>query len=68
MKEHGYITTMDAFQLYGDTRLSDTIFRLRKAGYIIASDYTKGKNRYGDDTHYVEYRLIEEGDPDKCIE
>lgn len=54
LKVHGSITSLDAFELFGNTRLSATIFNLRKK-YDIESVDEKGKNRYGDATHYVRY-------------
>lgn len=51
------ITSMEAFKLYGCTRLSDKIFRLKKRGMMIDSVPMIGENRYGDTCHYVSYRL-----------
>lgn len=52
------ITSMEAFKKFGCTRLSDKIFKLRNAGYEIASIPCTGTNRYGEECHYVMYRLI----------
>ena len=49
--EKGQIDTWTAFEMYGITRLSDKIYRLRKK-YNIESINTTKKNRYG---HYVTF-------------
>lgn len=41
------ITSMDAFKLFGATRLSAIIFSLRHQGYNISSTVKPVKNRYG---------------------
>lgn len=51
------ITSMEAFKLYGCTRLSDKIFRLKKKGMMIDAVPIVGENRYGDTCRYVSYRL-----------
>ncbi len=51
------ITSMEAFQLYGITRLSDKIFKLKQRGMDIDSIPTSGVNRYGDDVRFSTYRL-----------
>lgn len=51
------LTSMEAFKMFGCTRLSDKIFRLRKQGYIIDSIPCEGTTRFGDTTHFVKYRL-----------
>ena len=40
MKMHGSITTMEAFQMYGVTRLSGRIWELRKNHNIIGTPET----------------------------
>ena len=51
------ITSMEAFQKWGITRLSAKIFQLRKAGMQIDAIRTEGTNRYGDPVHFSTYRL-----------
>lgn len=51
------LTSMEAIKLYGCTRLSDKIFRLRKRGYEIDSVPMTGTTRFGDTCHFVSYRL-----------
>lgn len=41
------ITSMEAFQLFGATRLSAIIFDLKKSGNIIVSKNESVKTRYG---------------------
>lgn len=57
LQEHGSITSMEAFEQYGITRLSAKVFDLRKQGMDISMTRTKCKNRYGDEVYYGVYRL-----------
>lgn len=59
LEDYGQITTMEAFQDYGITRLSGRIWDLRQAGHPITSTVTAGKNRYGETVHYTTYKLEE---------
>lgn len=52
------ITSKDAFELFGITRLSGRIFDLRDMGYDIATEQESSKNRYGDTTTYARYKLV----------
>ena len=58
MKNHRGISTMEAFNLYGITRLSARIWDLRHDGYMIAGVRKDGVNRYGKKVSYFEYQLI----------
>ena len=60
LRTHKGITSMKAFELFGVTRLSAIIFKLRKDGYDIESVKCNGKNRYGDSVRFDEYRLIKD--------
>ena len=64
VKDHllnnGHITSWDAIQLYRATRLSDIIFRLRKEGYLIESEWQVGTDINGNKVRYVKYNLITE--------
>lgn len=62
LKTFGSITSMDAFAFMGNTRLADTIYRLRKKGYDIESVDETSVNRYGDKVTYARYKLREEDD------
>ena len=55
--EHGSITTIEAFQKYGCTRLAARIFDYRAMGYEIESDSMTTKNRYGNPVTVAVYRL-----------
>lgn len=60
LKEHGTITSKQAFQKYGITRLSAKIYCLRQKGYNIKSPIVDVKSRYGNGkAHVAEYRLVE---------
>lgn len=58
LQVHKKITSMEAINLYGATRLSAIIFDLRKAGYNIKTNTKVTKNRYGNAVSYAEYELI----------
>ena len=59
LETHHGITSLEAIQLFGNTRLSATIFSLRKLGYNIISVDKECKNRYGEKTTVTEYQLID---------
>ena len=54
LKKHRTITSMEAIQNYGITRLAAVIFQLRKKYNITRID-TRGVNRYGDITRFATY-------------
>ena len=60
MQAGNRITSMQAIEMFGATRLSAIIFDLRKAGYNIITHDIVGKNRYGGVCQYAEYELIKE--------
>lgn len=51
------ITSLQAIELFGATRLSDIIFRLRQEGYDIITEMVTKKNRYGHTVTFAIYRL-----------
>lgn len=57
MKAHAGISSMDAFEHLGLTRLAAVIFELRKKGYDIETVIVDGKDRYGNRTRYARYYL-----------
>lgn len=59
MKTHRGISSRQAFDKFGATRLSDIIFRLRSEGYLIETEQMTTKNRYGHVTNYAFYRLTQ---------
>lgn len=58
MQTHAGITSIQAIEKFGATRLSDIIFRLRKEGYEIETEQITKKNRYGHATTFVKYSLV----------
>lgn len=61
MKEHGSISSQDAFRDLGITRLSARIKELRDMGYDISTIMVDGKNRFGEDVRFGVYRLNYKG-------
>lgn len=59
LKKYKTITSWEAIQNYGITRLSEYIRQLRRDGYVIASNWTQNINRYGDKVRYVIYEMKE---------
>lgn len=55
---YGKISTWDAFQEYGITRLSAVIFNLKRNGLDITTDYKSTTTRLGNKTQYAEYKLV----------
>jgi len=60
MKEHDGITSLQAYEKLGVTRLSARIKDLRTQGNIIFSDPVEVENRFGDMCKVSMYRLIKE--------
>ena len=59
MRSRGSITSMEAMQEYVIMRLASRISELREAGFAIAKQTIKGKNRDGVYVSYAAYRLEE---------
>ena len=57
LRTHKGISSMEAFELYGITRLSARIKELREMGYDIATLMTESVNRYGESVRYGFYVL-----------
>ena len=55
LQTKGNITSIEAIELYGATRLSAIIFNLRKKGYDIETKMLTGYTRYGDTCNYAKY-------------
>lgn len=53
--EKGSITTWESFKIFGDTRLSDKIFRLKKDGYKFEEEWIHKKNKYGEPVKFKKY-------------
>ena len=56
----GSISSMEAFQDLGITRLSARIYELRNDGYKFDETYETSKNRFGESVHYKRYRFQKE--------
>lgn len=56
IKRYGSITSMEAFEKYGITRLSAIIYILRRE-YEIVTIMRTSINRYGNEVNYAEYRM-----------
>lgn len=57
LQEFGSITSWEAIQEYGCTRLSQYILLLKKDGFIIEDEWIPSKNRFGESNHYKKYIL-----------
>ncbi len=57
------ITSKDAFEAIGATRLSAIIFDLRRRGYRIESKKRAGVDRFGNKCQFVEYVLRQDEKP-----
>ena len=55
INQHGSISTLEAFTDLGCTRLASRITDLKRQGYNIKSEYTEGKNRYGEKVYFKKY-------------
>lgn len=62
MKSNGSITSMEAIELFGATRLSAIIFNLRKKGHDIETVKKRGTDRYGHAVNYAKYVLHEDSE------
>ena len=62
LKSGKRITSREAFEKYGATRLSAIIFDLRKLGMNISTTSCVGKNRYGESCSYAKYKLEDENE------
>lgn len=58
LEKNGSITTMEAIQELGNTRLSEYIRQLREDGYNIQNKHIQGENRFGEKTRFDRYILV----------
>ena len=54
---YGTITSWEAIEAFGCTRLPVYISKLRKSGWEIETKLHDGKDRFGEKTHYARYHL-----------
>lgn len=52
------ITSLEAINMFGATRLSAIIFNLKDRGYIIADRFEEGSDRFGNIVRYKRYWII----------
>ena len=57
LQSNASISSMEAIQNFGATRLSAIIFNLRKAGYDIETVTCEGTDRFGHPMRYARYYL-----------
>lgn len=57
LQKNGTITSLEAIELYGATRLGDIIYRLRKKGFDIDTIELPFVDRYGTKSAYGKYVL-----------
>ena len=60
IQKFGSISSMEAFQDLGITRLSARIYELRNEGYKFDETYETSKNRFGESVSYKRYRFQKE--------
>lgn len=58
LQTFGSITPIEALNEYGIMRLASRISDLKKEGYLITKSLKKHINRFGEQTHYAQYKLI----------
>lgn len=59
LQEKQSITSWEAIELYGATRLSAIIFTLRKRGYEVDTIMITAKDRYNNTSNYAQYWLLQ---------
>jgi len=59
LREYGEISSNKAWAMYGITRLSDVVHKLRRKGFNIQTVGSVGKNRYGAATHFAVYKIMD---------
>jgi hypothetical protein len=60
LEDCGSITPLSAMREYGIMRLASRMSDLKRKGYKFIVEIEKGRNRYGEPTHYARYRKVEE--------
>ena len=59
IRQFGSITSWQAYADLGVSQLVTRIFELKELGYEFTKERVNATNRYGEKTHYDEYRLVE---------
>ena len=60
LRTHKWLTSKEAFEKYGITRLAAAIHDLRDKGYHIETVMVEGTTRFGETCQYARYILFEE--------
>ena len=60
MHDFGSITQLEAMQDIGCMRLAARIADLKRDGHAIRREMETSKNRYGEETSYARYRLVDD--------
>ena len=60
LRKNKYIFPLAAIHHLGDTRLADTVFKLREKGHKIETEMVILTNRYGEKVIVARYFLIKE--------
>ena len=60
MRRFGSISTLEAFNDLGVARLASRIHDLKSQGYVITSETKTAKNRFGENTSFKGYKLLED--------
>jgi hypothetical protein len=58
LTKNGTITSLEAFEKFGATRLAAIIFDLRKHGHIIDTIDMSCKTRYDETATYAKYKYV----------
>ena len=59
IREFGSISSWEAYSDLGITQLGARIDQLKKDGYEFETEWESKKNRYGEQTNYKRYRLVD---------
>lgn len=62
LQKYEKITSLEAINLYGNTRLSGTMWALKRSGYNFKTRRKKVKNRWGKYTYVTEYYIDKGGE------
>ena len=62
LEDFGSISQLEAISEYGIMRLASRMSDLKQRGFPFSTTIVKGKNRYGEPTHYAVYKLVKEGE------
>lgn len=57
IERYGSISNLEAVIELGIGHLASRICDLRKEGYDITGETVKGKNKFGEETHFTRYRI-----------